>query len=347
MTSLFSYAPPPQLPHYSSGAFPYWKPPVNAAGNQMYLPEAPSPFFTGPGQAPYGYYNAQPAFGSLGAGGIGSGTGGGPVTFPNYGTGGGSGSAVPRYTNGVLDPSGKPLPYQSGGGGYGNDIAVPGSGGVLPGGDGAGGGFGSVIQDLITPGLVPDVARQGAELAAGRGVAGSPAGASTAVRMSEQDYLTRLGLANTLLTGESQRRLPYDITPYQQQLLALQQQQLQNQRDIGLNRLYANSVSGFGQPRRSGGGGGYGGGGYSASGYGGGGSAGFSYPGIFGPTGGIGAGGSPFGGASNSYLFGLGGGGGQSLTLDDIYEELGFGNFGSLPGDQTTEPPDYSYDMWD
>jgi len=340
MTSLFSYAPPPQLPHYSGSAFPYWKPPVNAAGNPMRLPEAPSPFFTGPGQAPYGYYNAQPAFGSLGAGGIGSGTGGGPVTFPNYGTGGGGG------VSGFL--------------GYGNDIATPGSGGTLaPGGippeppgpidasgrtssvypgGGGGSGFNSVIQGLVTPGLVPDVARQGAELAAGRGVAGSPAGASTAVRMSEQDYLTRLGLANTLLTGESQRRLPYDITPYQQQLLALQQQQLQNQRDIGLNRLYTNAVTGFQQPRNAGrsGGGAYGGGGYSGSygGYGGGGS-------------GLNLGFGNLGGGSSS-LFGGGGGGygGGQLTLDDIYEELGFGNFGSQPGD-TSWTPDYSYDMWD
>jgi len=204
-------------------------------------------------------------------------------------------------------------------------------GGFYPTGPGSVGGgtdFNSVVQGLVTPGLVPDVARQGAELAVGRGVGGSPAGASTAVRMSEQDYLTRLGLANTLLTGESQRRLPYDITPYQQQLLALQQQQLQNQRDIGLNRLYGNAVRGYGQPRGYGGGGGYGGYAGNYGGYGGGSGLNLGF------------------GNLGSGSFGGGGGGGQPLTLDDIYEELGFGNFGSQPGD-TTQPPDFSYDMWD
>src|SRR6266853_866212 len=73
----------------------------------------------------------------------------------------------------------------------------------------------SAIQGLLTPGLVPDIARQSAEVSAGRGIPGSPAAGSTAVRMSEQNYLQRLGLANTLLGGEAQRTLPYQITPYQ------------------------------------------------------------------------------------------------------------------------------------
>ncbi len=76
-------------------------------------------------------------------------------------------------------------------------------------------GLNPAITGLLTPGLVPDIARQSAEVSAGRGVGGSPAAASTAVRMSEQDYLQRLGLANTLMTGEAGRLLPYQITPYQ------------------------------------------------------------------------------------------------------------------------------------
>src|SRR6266851_2898534 len=71
------------------------------------------------------------------------------------------------------------------------------------------------IKGLLTPGLVPDIARQSAEVSAGRGIAGSPAAASTGVRMSEQNWLQRLGLADTLLSGESRRTLPYQITPYQ------------------------------------------------------------------------------------------------------------------------------------
>jgi hypothetical protein len=73
----------------------------------------------------------------------------------------------------------------------------------------------AAIKGLLTPGLVPDIARQSAEVSAGRGIAGSPAGDSTAVRMSEQNWLQRLGLANTLLGGEAERTLPYQITPYQ------------------------------------------------------------------------------------------------------------------------------------
>jgi len=88
------------------------------------------------------------------------------------------------------------------------------------------------IQGLITPGLVPDIARQSAEVSAGRGIAGSPAADSTAVKMSEQNYLQRLGLANSLLSGEAARSLPYQITPMQSVQTALHQQELQNQRDI-------------------------------------------------------------------------------------------------------------------
>jgi len=93
-------------------------------------------------------------------------------------------------------------------------------------------GLNPAIQSLLTPGLVPDIARMSAEVSAGRGVAGSPAADSTAVRMSEQNYLQRLGLANSLLSGEASRTLPYQITPYQSVETALRQQALQNQRDI-------------------------------------------------------------------------------------------------------------------
>lgn len=78
------------------------------------------------------------------------------------------------------------------------------------------------IDQLLTPGLVPDIARQSAEVAAGRGVAGSPAADSTAVRMSEQNWLQRLGLANQLMSAQTQRDLPYQITPWQKSWLDLQ-----------------------------------------------------------------------------------------------------------------------------
>ncbi len=88
------------------------------------------------------------------------------------------------------------------------------------------------IQGLITPGLVPDIARQSAEVAGARGIAGSPAGDSTAVKMSEQNYLQRLALANQLLTGEAGRKLPYDITPNQSADIALKYKALEDAKAI-------------------------------------------------------------------------------------------------------------------
>lgn len=191
------------------------------------------------------------------------------------------------------------------------------------------------IKGLITPGLVPDIARQSAEVAAGRGVAGSPAGASTAVRMSEQDYLKRLALANELLSGEAGRTLPYQITPYQSNELGLKWQKLQNERDIAKARY---------RPTMSGGGGG----GYAGA---------------------VGSSGSPWASpiieavhGTRPYDPGIGGGvmsggygGSQTYpeTLDESYDWLGFGNFGSLSGDTTTdygqypEAPDFNYAMFD
>lgn len=195
------------------------------------------------------------------------------------------------------------------------------------------------ITGLLTPGLVPDIARQSAEISAGRGIGGSPAGGSTAVRMSEADWLTRLGLANTLLSGEASRNLPYQITPLQQEEIRLRQQEL-NQRLLGSFR------GGFG-----GGGGGYGGG-YNPAAYGGGGMGGYSSPS---GRGNFGSG--PFG----SDLLGSSSGQRPPTNLDEVYDWLGFGNMGSQPGDWTNppmnegefgdfigmEPPDFSYDMWD
>ncbi len=190
------------------------------------------------------------------------------------------------------------------------------------------------IAGLIQPGLVPDIARMSAETSAGRGVAGSPAADSIAVKMSEQNYLQRLGLANQLMTGEAGRALPYQITP-------LQSAELANRLAVAGMRNFPGGSYGYGgnmrnpygSPYASRSGAGYSGGG---SGLGGGGA---TYP----FTGGLGGMGSLGGGYSG------GGGGGQSLTLDDIYEQLGFGNFGSQPGDTIggTEPPDFDWEMWE
>lgn len=171
-----------------------------------------------------------------------------------------------------------------------------------------------VIQGLLTPGLVPDIARQSAEIAGGRGVAGSPAGASTAVRMSEQNWLQRLALANSLLSGEASRELPYQITPYQR--LALETQER------------------IGRRARTGG----------SPSFGGGGGGGSLYP--FANMN-FGGGSMDGGGSAGGSVFGGGGGAGIPETLNDVYDWLGFGDFGSLPGDETffggqnPEAPDF------
>jgi len=175
----------------------------------------------------------------------------------------------------------------------------------------------AAIKGLLTPGLVPDIARQSAEVAGGRGVGGSPAGASTAVRMSEQNWLQRLALGNQLLSGEADRTLPYQITPYQASVLDLQRKQLELQRQLG-NKQNERGLGGLG-----------GGGGHGSAPY---------YP----FAGGSRAGPFDQGWGSGTNNWGQGptdsgplGGGGNNWTLDDAYDWLGFGDFGSQPGDQS------------
>jgi len=269
---------------------------------------------------------------------------------------------MPAYMGGGGLAQGAPIPGKSYGGSIGGlTMLAPGATGVdfysngQPviqfGGGGAGStpGINSAVQELLAKGLVPDIARQSAELSAGRGVGGSPAGASTAVRMNEQNYLTRLGLANSLLSGESQRSLPYQITPYQQQQLALQQQQLQLERDIADRRYPRNVLTGFRLPYNTGHGSGYGGG-YTGNQTGGYASPGNFAPGI-GPLGGNRIGGG-LGGGSSLFDSGGGGFGGQQYTLEDMYDMYGFNDPG-VTGDtsnwdwnyQMPEPPDF--DMYD
>lgn len=171
-------------------------------------------------------------------------------------------------------------------------------------------GINTAVTGLLTPGLVPDIARQSAEIAGGRGVGGSPAGASTAVRMSEQNWLQRLGLANTLLSGESSRTLPYQITPYQAAQLELQRRQ------VAIQDYLARKPPGL----SGGGGGGFGRGGGSEY-----------------PFANVGSGTSPFddGWGSGTLNWGRGGNAGGVL-----------GGGGGLAGINTLEDADAWFD-WD
>jgi hypothetical protein len=90
------------------------------------------------------------------------------------------------------------------------------------------------IASLLNPGYnFPDVNRQSAELAAGRGVPGSAAAYGTGLRMTDEERLRRIALGENLLSGATARNpsapLPnvrdFILTPYEQAELALRQQQ--------------------------------------------------------------------------------------------------------------------------
>lgn len=78
---------------------------------------------------------------------------------------------------------------------------------------------------LNPPALFPDTSRQAAEVAAGRGIAGSGAAGQTATRMTEEERLKHIALGNQLLDSQTGRQSTLGITPIQQAQLNLQQQQ--------------------------------------------------------------------------------------------------------------------------
>lgn len=66
------------------------------------------------------------------------------------------------------------------------------------------------IGELLNPPyLFPDTSRMAAEAGTMRGVAGSPAAASTAVRMTDEERLRRMALGSQLLTASYERGRPY------------------------------------------------------------------------------------------------------------------------------------------
>jgi hypothetical protein len=230
-----------------------------------------------------------------------SGAGGTPP--PSIGTWPPTGGAIPRPT---FEP---PLPR----GPNSDTLTTPYGGGPLS----------PAIAGLIQPGLVPDIARMSAETTAGRGIGGSPAAGSTAVKMSEQNYLQRLGLANQLLTGEAGRALPYQITP-------LQSAELANRLAVAGMRNFPGGGSFGYNPSRSG------------SGYGGGNFAG-NYVSPYTPYRSMNYGG---GLDTHGAIPGVdyGGGGGASPSLDDMLRELGI--FGEDDTGAAQQPPDFDWEMW-
>jgi len=134
-------------------------------------------------------------------------------------------------------------------------------------------GAADVSKLLNPPDLFPDTSRMAAETSAARGVPGSPAAYSTAVRMTDEEKLRRIMLGLGALPQ-------FTISPFQQAGLSQRDRELQLERDRlyqqtqqqnYLNQLrnqpsidYPGSISG----------GGFGGGGYrGGGGFGGGGVA--------------------------------------------------------------------------
>ena len=90
------------------------------------------------------------------------------------------------------------------------------------------------IGQLLNPGYnFPDVNRQSAELAAGRGVPGSAAAYGTGLRMTDEERLKRIALGENLLSGAYARNQPNVITPYQQSQIDIQRGYLDLARQRG------------------------------------------------------------------------------------------------------------------
>ena len=107
---------------------------------------------------------------------------------------------------------------------------------------------------LNPPNQFTDVDRQGAELAASRGVSGSGAGAGTVLRMTDEERLRRIALGQEMFTAALDRNpvpdLPdigkFIVTPYQQSLIDLQRRELELE-----EKKYRESRTGGNRPTSS------------------------------------------------------------------------------------------------
>lgn len=114
------------------------------------------------------------------------------------------------------------------------------------------------IGQLLNPGTsFPDVNRQSAEIAAGRGIPGSAAAYGTGLRMTDEERLRRIALGENLLSGAYARNQPNIITPYQQSQLDIQRGYLDIARQRGdLSQAeYEDQLRRLGQPNVTYGGG--------------------------------------------------------------------------------------------
>lgn len=91
-----------------------------------------------------------------------------------------------------------------------------------------------IMALLNPPSMFPDTSRHAAELAAIRGIPGSPAAASTAVRMTDEERLRRIGLGQQFLSAALARNpaaplinpAQFMLTPYQAAQLDLENRRL-------------------------------------------------------------------------------------------------------------------------
>jgi hypothetical protein len=97
-----------------------------------------------------------------------------------------------------------------------------------------------IINELLNPPeMFTDVSRRAAETAAGRGVAGSDAGFGTALRMTDEERLRRIGMGTGLVTAREESRNKETELNNRNRELDLREEQIRADIALG-NRTAAN-----------------------------------------------------------------------------------------------------------
>lgn len=159
-----------------------------------------------------------------------------PTTYKDFLNSGYSPEALATLKNKYPDPTDEDSTTLLTGGG--TDLAgyYEGQRNRIPRGNELEGMSSDTIADLLNPpDFFPEVDRRSAELASGRGIAGSPAGFGVGLRMTDDEKLKRIALGQGFLTAASGRNPAIDPqflfqTPQQKAQLELDKQRLDLQK---------------------------------------------------------------------------------------------------------------------